>query len=362
MTVEILEKLEPIPVFAIADLEGAPLVTNQDEDAIAGVFISQEDANEFVAELDRVNPELAQQVRVVPISLGEVYQLAESSEAGSSLNIAYVPETEAVASATDILSKSGREYEGGVPLFVARGRDKGYLTFERNSQAIVPFFFDLEQLENTIAKLDEKQPELVNTVEIEVYPLEGVIETLETSSDPLLEQVVLVPSSESIEFLESVSSNVDVDEGNIYRFFNRDTGSHFYTASEIEKNSVVDNLPNYVFEGVAYEAADPIAGMNGTSVVHRFLNQNTGVHLYTIDEIEKDYIVENLSNYIYEGEVFTAYDSQVEETIPIYRFYNSVIDAHFYTASDIEKESVENNLPTYRYEGVAYYAHAAEDV
>lgn len=364
MTTEILEKLDPIPVFTIADLEGAPLVTKvQNGTKITGVFISQEDANDFVAQLDQTKPELADRVKVVPVSLGEVYRRIESDEAETSnLDLTYTPETEAIASATDILAKNGREYEGGVPLFVARGTDEGYLTFERDSKKVIPFFFDLEQLENFISKFEKDRPELVSTVQIEVYPLEGVIETFETSNVPLLNRIVLVPSSESLEFLESVNSNVDIDEQNIYRFFNQETGSHFYTASEIEKNNVVDNLPNYVFEGIAYEAADPIAGMDGVSIVHRFLNQNTGVHLYTIDEVEKNYIFENLSNYSYEGEVFTAYDSQVEDTIPIYRFYNSAIDAHFYTASDIERETVVNNLLDYSYEGVAYYAHQAEDI
>lgn len=363
MATEILEKLDPIPVFIIADLKGAPLVANQNEEsAITGVFISQEDANNFVAQLDKTNPELANRVRVVPISLGEVYRLAGSDETGNSnLDLTYIPETEAIASATDILAKNGREYEGGVPLFVARGNDS-YLTFERDSKKVIPFFFDLEQLETFISKFEEEQPELASMVKIEVHPLEGVIETFKTSDEPLLDRIVLVPSSESLEFLESVNSNVEVDEQNVYRFFNQETGSHFYTASEIEKNSVVDNLPNYIFEGVAYEAVDPIAGMDGVSVVHRFLNQNTGVHLYTIDEIEKNYIGENLSNYSYEGEVFTAYDSQVEDTIPIYRFYNSAIDAHFYTASDLEREAVVNYLLDYSYEGVAYYAHHAEDI
>lgn len=361
MATEILEKLDPIPVFTIADLKGAPLVANHNEEsAITGVFISQEDANEFVAKLDRTNPELADRVRVVPISLGEVYRLAESKAGNSNLDLTYIPETEAIALATDILAKNGREYEGGVPLFVARGND-GYLTFERDSKKVIPFFFDLEQLNIFISKFEEEQPELASTVKIEVHPLEGVIETFKTSDEPLLDRIVLVPSSESLEFLETVNSNVEVDEQNIYRFLNQETGSHFYTASEIEKNNVIDNLPNYVFEGVAYEAANPIAGMNGVSV-HRFLNQNTGVHLYTIDEIEKNYIGENLSNYSYEGEVFTAYNSQVEDTIPIYRFYNLAIDAHFYTASDIERENVVNNLLDYSYEGVAYYAHHAEDI
>jgi hypothetical protein len=39
----------------------------------------------------------------------------------------------------------------------------------------------------------------------EVHPLEGVIETLETGSDEILKKIVLVPSAESIEFLQTVS-------------------------------------------------------------------------------------------------------------------------------------------------------------
>lgn len=200
MAVEILEKLDPIPVFTIANRQGAPLVANQNEEsAITGIFISQEDANDFVAQLDQTNLELADRVRVVPVSLGEVYRLDESDEAGNSnLDLTYIPETEAIASATDILAENGREYEDGVPLFVARGTDEGYLTFERDSKKVIPFFFDLEQLDIFISKLEKELPELASKINIEVHPLEGVIETFKTSNDPLLNRIVLVPTSESL--------------------------------------------------------------------------------------------------------------------------------------------------------------------
>ena len=38
----------------------------------------------------------------------------------------------------------------------------------------------------------------------------------------------------------------------VYRFFNTDTGAHFYTPSEGEKEFVEDNLSNYQSEGIAY--------------------------------------------------------------------------------------------------------------
>ena len=206
---EVLEKLEPVPVFTIADEQGAPLVASGEDDAkVAGVFISQQDANEFVNQLKTENPELAAQVQVVPVSLGEVYKLAESVQSQeNALNFAYVPEEEAVNSAKTIGEENQQPYQGGVPLFVARGGEgNGYLTFERNSQQVIPFFFDKAQLEQMVARFKEQEPEKAANVDIEVHPLEGVIETLETSSDEILEKIVLVPSTESIQFLQNVSA------------------------------------------------------------------------------------------------------------------------------------------------------------
>ncbi|MEL6578816.1 MAG: Tic22 family protein [Cyanobacteria bacterium J06621_12] len=204
---EVLEKLAPVPVFTIADEQGAPLVASgEDEAKVAGVFISQGDANEFVNQLKTENPELAEKVKVVPVSLGEIYKLAGSAEGEeNALNFAYVPEEEAVTSAKTIGEENEQPYQGGVPLFVARGGEgKGYLTFERNSKQVIPFFFDKAQLEAMVARFKEQEPEVAASVDIEVHPLEGVIETLETGSDEILEKIVLVPSAESIEFLQQV--------------------------------------------------------------------------------------------------------------------------------------------------------------
>ncbi|MGL5795189.1 MAG: Tic22 family protein [Waterburya sp.] len=205
---EVLKKLDPVPVFTIADEQGAPLVASgQDQAKVAGVFISQNDANQFVDQLKTKNPELAGKVKVVPVSLGEIYKLSESSQSQqNALNFAYVPEQEAVNSAKTIGQANKQPYQGGVPLFVAKGgEDKGYLTIEKNSQQVIPFFFDKQQLEQMVAKFKQQKPEIANSVNIEVVPLEGVIETLETSQDQMLEKIVLVPTTESIEFLQNAS-------------------------------------------------------------------------------------------------------------------------------------------------------------
>ena len=199
-TEQVLQKLNPVPVFTIADEQGAPLVASGDNDSkVAGVFISQKDANDFVSRLQSENPDLASKVQVVPVSLGEVYKLAQSSSADAEINFQYVPNQVAVNDAKNI---ANTEYEGGVPLFVAKGgADNGYLTIEKDSQKVIPFFFEKQQLENMVEKFKTQKPELASTISIEVVPLEGVIKTLQTDDNPILTQIVLVPSTESLQFL-----------------------------------------------------------------------------------------------------------------------------------------------------------------
>ncbi|MCC0175687.1 hypothetical protein I4641_01675 [Waterburya agarophytonicola K14] len=142
------------------------------------------------------------------------------------------------------------------------------------------------------------------------------------------------------------------DAATVYRFFNPEVGVHFYTASQDERDNVIDNLPQYEFEGASYIAApetdDPLTGI---SPVYRFFNTSTGVHLYTINEVERDAIQENLPNYNFEGIAYYAYESEVEGTTAVYRFYNATIDAHFYTPSAVERDAVLDGLPDYELEG-----------
>ncbi|MEQ9550497.1 MAG: Tic22 family protein [Coleofasciculus sp. G3-WIS-01] len=208
---QVMEKLQTVPVFTVTDGEGSPLVasiptqSNQNA-AVAGVFISQRDAQAFVERLKREKPELGNQVRVVPVSLAEVYQLDQQSQnQPNGLDFAYIPVQQQVQSAQQLLGQ-GQEFQG-VPLFVARGgRDQGYLTIQQEGQQVIPFFFDKEQLQNLVNRFKEQQPNLASSVEIQVVPLEGIISTLQTQDNPQLEQILLIPSQESLQFLRQSSS------------------------------------------------------------------------------------------------------------------------------------------------------------
>lgn len=157
------------------------------------------------------------------------------------------------------------------------------------------------------------------------------------------------------------TNSTDNDQAVVYRFFIPSIGSHFYTASEVEKQSVIDNLPNYVYEGESYQVVSSSQSddsLSGAKPVYRFFNQSTGVHLYTISEVEKDFVQNNLSNYTFENIAYYAYDTPQENTTELYRFYHSEGDFHFYTPSLTERDFILENLPQYQLEGndgVAYY-------
>ena len=165
----------------------------------------------------------------------------------------------------------------------------------------------------------------------------------------------------------SISSGNDIVTGStVYRFFRPDVGVHFYTASEIERDSIIANLPNYSYEGKSYisaaETADPITGARP---VYRFFNNSTGAHLYTMSEVERDSIDSNLPNYAYEGIAYYGYQSDRLGATPLYRFYNPVIDAHFYTPSTAEREAILANLPDYQLEsdgGIAFYVEPVDEL
>jgi hypothetical protein len=130
---------------------------------------------------------------------------------------------------------------------------------------------------------------------------------------------------------------------------------HFYTASEAEKNSVVANLSStFNLEGVAYS----INSVNPANAVplYRFFNTKNGSHFYTASAVERDSVIANLAKiYNYEGEAYNVSATALGGT-PVWRFFNVKKGFHFYTASEAEKNSVVTNLSAiYHLEGIAFY-------
>lgn len=209
---QIMEKLRPVPVFTITDAQGSPLIANVPNEgkqtSVAGVFISMRDAQAFIDNLKGKNPQLAQQVKVVPVSLAEVYKMDQDNKSKpEQFAFAYVPMKQQVDSAVALLRQQGQQVSefNGVPMFIATGGpDKGYLTIKQGNEQVIPIFFNKEDLQGMITRFGQQQPELANQVQIKVVDLQGIIETLQKSNDPELNQIVLIPPRESVEFVRSL--------------------------------------------------------------------------------------------------------------------------------------------------------------
>ena len=165
-------------------------------------------------------------------------------------------------------------------------------------------------------------------------------------------------SIETLQFSDGVAQLTDlirpedIDRG-IYRFFNVDTGTHFLSGSTVERDSVINNLDAFNFEGPTFKAADPTDPAADT--VFRFFNTQTGTHFFTQSTVERDNILDTIPQFNFEGEAYKGYTEQVDRSIPLYRFFNTQTGTHFYTAAEAEKDSIIENLPSFNFEGTAYW-------
>ncbi|MEM8723706.1 MAG: hypothetical protein AAGE84_31255, partial [Cyanobacteria bacterium P01_G01_bin.39] len=146
------------------------------------------------------------------------------------------------------------------------------------------------------------------------------------------------------------------NEDIIYQFVNTDKsdfGANFYTSDEVEKDYIIDNLHNYQYEKDFLDSTSNLD--TEAEEVYRFFNTETGTHFYTTDLVERDSILENLSHFSYEGIAFLSYKTKVQDSVPMYRFYESETGIHFYTSDWEEIVALRDNFDRYIFEGIVYY-------
>ncbi len=147
---------------------------------------------------------------------------------------------------------------------------------------------------------------------------------------------------------------------NLYRFWSDTYHGHFYTASEYERDYIINNYPESVwrYEGISNKVF--ITQVANTVPVYRFWSDAYHGHFYTASEYEKDYIINNYPENIwkYEGVAYYVYNGAESGSTAIYRFWSDEYHHHFYTSSEYEKEYIINNYPenVWKYEGVSWNA------
>ena len=116
----------------------------------------------------------------------------------------------------------------------------------------------------------------------------------------------------------------------MYRLYNPNSGEHFYTVSNYEAESLVD-------EGWDYEGVGWMAPTTSSTPVYRLYNPNAGDHHYTTSAYERDSLVD--AGWCDEGIGWYSDDAR---TVALLRQYNpnAVAGAHNFTTSEFERDSL----------------------
>ena len=116
----------------------------------------------------------------------------------------------------------------------------------------------------------------------------------------------------------------------MHRLYNPNSGEHFYTAKEKERNALIK--AGWHYEGVGWYAPD-----TSNTPVYRLYNKYAGDHHYTMKEAERDALV--AAGWNDEGIGWYSDDNQ---EIPLYRQYNpnAVSGSHNYTTNRKENDAL----------------------
>lgn len=116
----------------------------------------------------------------------------------------------------------------------------------------------------------------------------------------------------------------------MYRLYNPNSGEHFYTGSEEERNELT--VVGWYYEGISWNAP-----RKGGNPVYRVFNPNAGDHHYTMSWTEVTNLV--AVGWNYEG---VAWNSASDDNIPLFRLWNPNAQSgtHHYTGSEEERDNL----------------------
>jgi predicted phosphodiesterase len=154
------------------------------------------------------------------------------------------------------------------------------------------------------------------------------------------------------------------DTSAVWRFWSPLHSSHFYTTSESEKDGLLANYSHvWVYEEVAFRAFTQ-QHAPALMPVYRFWSGRLNSHFYTLDETERNKLINDYSQvWTYEGVAFYAYPpgQSPEGTLPVHRYWSGSLGNHFYTPRQTERFTLENAYSSiWQYEGVAWHAYPAD--
>lgn len=207
---EVTQRLQSVPVFTITDAQGRPLLGSesaQQKGKMGLFFFSQPEAQSLLDKIKAKDPKVAKTARITTVGLDKAYELSQKNLQEATFR--FVPQAKQVQAAVKILQTQGNKVEqfNRTPLFFATaGEKQGYLTIQQGQQQIIPLFLSKDDLDGLLGQLKQQNPKLAATAKVGVGSFEEVVKLMKEQEGPELKQVALIPSKESIQFVQTQSA------------------------------------------------------------------------------------------------------------------------------------------------------------
>jgi hypothetical protein len=162
-----------------------------------------------------------------------------------------------------------------------------------------------------------------------------------------------------VEFAQFSDKTYAIDDvaPSVFRFYNQNSQSHFYTQNKSEADYIFQNLSHFRFEGCAFNRN--FTSSSDAVNIYRFYDAASGGHYFTENQTEANKLITQSDTMSFEGIAFQAHKSKVEGADEVHGFVNKHTGAHFYTANANEMANVQLYLSgTFTYEGIAYFSEA----
>ena len=142
----------------------------------------------------------------------------------------------------------------------------------------------------------------------------------------------------------------------VYRFFDTLDGTHFFTASAAEREGLIATRPDLAYEGVGLNAIGATSNDPAAAPVFRFFDTLDGTHFFTTSTAERDSLINTHADLTFEGIAFYEHATQQSGDSAVYRFFDTAHGTHLYTENATERATILTTRPDLVAEGVAFYA------
>ena len=207
---QIVEKLQKVPVFTITNGTGnflqQSVTAGGKTRLITPVYLELKDAASFLKKLKKDQPKQSKVAQIAVVPLSEVYKLQmQAQKKSDNMSFVFFPPEQQLKNAGLLKKPFQANAFYPVPLFmIAIKQQDKYVTVQENN--LTPLFLGKEQAQQWLDKVKKKDPKLAAKAEIKVNYLHVVLKDFQSQNYPAQQQLVLVPSTESVESIRKLQA------------------------------------------------------------------------------------------------------------------------------------------------------------